>query len=378
MNKLNKGEWAEIYVFLRLLADGHLGICDGSLSAVRSSLPLVEIVRQNSRGIEYTYKVNGRNVDICHKGRVAFSVPRSHFSQQAKRLKEEIKTSKGASFCISQETESFLTTLKIDNPKAKSFSTATKDSIYGGKCDIRLSYIEPTSGIVTNTGFSIKSSFGHPATLMNFSSATKFPIRLDGADEGLKNSINSLFSSKGIDLFSRCQAILLSGITPVIQPPKRKNGVSVFEDNLRLINSDLVYILQECVYLSYFDSSLDRRIDALSDYLSSHGSFSLGEFGKVFYPKVLKDFLFAVFGGMTPAKPWGGTIAANGGFIVVNKNWEVMVCLSSDTGSFKDYLFHNTRFEHPSATKKKGDFGYVYKIEDQYYIDLNFSIRFIK
>ena len=378
MNKLNKGEWAEIYVFLRLLADGHLNIGNGTLTEIVSTLPLVEITRQDSTGTDFVYRINGENIDVCQKDIVVLTVPRSRFANVADDLKNEIKASIGATFSVSSAIESFLLSVKIDNPKAKSCSTGSKTAEYGGKCDIRLSYIEPTSGIKTNTGFSIKSSFGQPATLMNFSSASKFPVELYGATDGLMEAVNSLCTPKGADLSSRCQAILVSGVRADIQPPKRKNGMSVFEDNLRLINSDLVKVLQECVYLSYFDQTIDRKVESLSDYLSTYGSFASRGFGRLFYPKVLKDFLYAVFGGMTPAKPWSGSISANGGFIVAKKNWDVVVSLSSDTDSFKEFLFRNTRFEHPSATKNKGDFGYIYKLGGNYYFDLNFSVRFIK
>lgn len=377
--KYNKGEWAEVYVFLRLLSDGYLAIGDGSLTTVLSRLPIAEVARQNLAGKEFIYRINGTNIDIVSGSTVLFGVSRSQFAAKADELKAAIKGARSGTFGVSPSFDSFLLRIKIDNPKAKNLPTGSSSSTYGGKCDIRLAYIEPTSGIKTNTGFSIKSSFGQPATLMNFSSASKFPVELYGADDGLMATVNSLHNSRGgADTFSRCQAILASGVRPYISTPKRRGGRSVFEDNLRLINADLVKILSECLYYSYFDPTIDSSVESLSNYLATYGSFASSGYGRVFYPKVLKDFLFAVFGGMTPAKPWSGRISANGGFIIAKRNWDIMVALSSNEGDFKDYLFLNTKIEHPATTKKKGDFAYIYKVDSNYFFDLNFSVRFKK
>jgi hypothetical protein len=45
----NKGEWSEIYVFLKLLADGKLNAADANLNAIPGVYyPIIKILRQEA------------------------------------------------------------------------------------------------------------------------------------------------------------------------------------------------------------------------------------------------------------------------------------------------------------------------------------------
>ena len=45
----NKGEWSEIYVFLKLLADGRLNAADANLNAIPNVYyPIIKILRQEA------------------------------------------------------------------------------------------------------------------------------------------------------------------------------------------------------------------------------------------------------------------------------------------------------------------------------------------
>jgi hypothetical protein len=45
----NKGEWSEIYVFLKLLAEGKLNAADADLNAISSIYyPIIKILRQEN------------------------------------------------------------------------------------------------------------------------------------------------------------------------------------------------------------------------------------------------------------------------------------------------------------------------------------------
>lgn len=98
--------------------------------------------------------------------------------------------------------------------------------------------------------------------------------------------------------------------------------------------------------------------------------------GQPMYEYKLKQFLLAFALGMTVSSPWNGSFNANGGYIVVKEDGEVICYHFFDCNDFEEYLFNNTKFDTPSATRHM--FGKVYKVADNYFIKLNLQIRFTK
>lgn len=83
------------------------------------------------------------------------------------------------------------------------------------------------------------------------------------------------------------------------------------------------------------------------------------------YEKALKDFLWASFAGMTGETPWDGSERVDGG---------VFSCPASDREVFRSYLFSKTHIEYVS--KRKYNWGRMYKEGGRYYLPLNASVRF--
>ena len=94
----------------------------------------------------------------------------------------------------------------------------------------------------------------------------------------------------------------------------------------------------------------------------------------VYYEKAIKDFLMAGFTGMTAGKKWDGKEQVNGGYIVVMDDGDVICYHSSDREAFRDYLYRNTYFEYVSADKY--NWSRIIKIDGEYYLPLNVSVRF--
>ena len=65
---------------------------------------------------------------------------------------------------------------------------------------------------------------------------------------------------------------------------------------------------------------------------------------------------------------------ANGGYIAVKSDGEVLAYFLYDRTKFEQYLLDNTHFEKGSTSKH--NFASVYKENDKYYINLNLQIRF--
>ena len=90
----------------------------------------------------------------------------------------------------------------------------------------------------------------------------------------------------------------------------------------------------------------------------------------------MKQLLLASALGMTPAKEWNGKFDANGGYLVVRKDGQIVCYHFYNQNDVEDYLYNNTRFDRASRTRY--NYGYIYKLDSQYYLDLNLQIRFKK
>lgn len=77
---------------------------------------------------------------------------------------------------------------------------------------------------------------------------------------------------------------------------------------------------------------------------------------------------------MTPSKAWQGKFNANGGFIVVKEDGDIVCYHFFDRNDLEDYLFYNTRFETPSTSRH--NFGSIYEENGEFFMKLNLQVRF--
>lgn len=97
---------------------------------------------------------------------------------------------------------------------------------------------------------------------------------------------------------------------------------------------------------------------------------------EAFYAHKMKVLLLDAALGMTPAKEWTGQYDANGGYLVVKRNGELVCYHFYNRNDVEDYLYNNTRFER--ASRSRYDFGSLYQVSGETYIKLNLQIRFKK
>jgi hypothetical protein len=95
-----------------------------------------------------------------------------------------------------------------------------------------------------------------------------------------------------------------------------------------------------------------------------------------YYAYKMKTVLCAFALGMIPSEPWGGIEDANGGYIVVKEDGDVVCFFLYDRNEFEDYLLGCTEFERGSTSRH----GYLSIYEDggEYFMKLNLQIRFTK
>jgi len=91
----------------------------------------------------------------------------------------------------------------------------------------------------------------------------------------------------------------------------------------------------------------------------------------------MKVLLLDVALGRTPAKEWDGKHDANGGFLVVRTDGEIVGYHFYNRNDIEDYLYNNTRCER--ASRSRHHFGSLFrKADGNVYIKLNLQIRFKK
>lgn len=353
----NKGEWSELYVFLKLLGDGILYAADADLNKKNDLYyPLIEILRKENEQIKH-YTKDDLNINIIDdSGNNILSLPASEFEEKAALLLKAIKNS-GSTFPV-PAIEDFMQVIKCSKVKADSMD----------KSDITLVLHDCKTYRNETFGFSIKSRLGGASTLFNAGKSTNFTYEIFGdlSDNQIEN-INNIHTHSKIK--DRMQAIQDLGC--VIKFSNIEHAVC--KSNLQMVDSKFPLILSEYILLYY--SGVGKNICELTPKIMSINpcNFNLST-GQLYYEHKMKNFLTDTALGMTAASVWSGNFQATGGFIIVREDGEVLCYHIYNHNDFKDYLFKNTYFDTPDA--KRHDFGYIYRKNNKNYIKLNAQIRF--
>jgi len=354
----NKGEWSEIYVFLKLLAEGRLNAADADLNAISDVYyPIIKIIRQENN-IKREYIING-SIKIIDgiDNREILDLPVLEFVNRSKHLFDKLKAIKGSSFSF-PDIEEFLHSIDINTLKA-----STND-----KSDIILVVHDLKTGSKPQLGFSIKSLLGKDSTLFNPGKTTNFIYEITGKNKLNINKINSIVAKPFIS--NRIKEIYNKGFKIKFN----KIQSDTLQLNLQLIDSNLPQILSELLLIKYStsgNSSLSTALNILNE--KNPLNFDLSQ-GHPFYEYKLKNFLTDSALGMTPSAIWTGKYDATGGIIIVKEDGELVCYHIFNRNEFQNYLINNTKLEQ--AGSDRYDFGYLYEENGKIYIKLNLQIRF--
>ena len=378
MLKGNKGEWSEIYVLLKLLADGKLYSADSELNKIADVFkPVIKILREESQSSKIEYLINGniKVVDSESKN-ILIELPIKTFINKAQELFEKIKKGDANSFSI-PEFDDFLTTVSVTQLKAKSVD----------KADITIVVRDPATGHQPTVSFSVKSLIGKEPTLLN-----------PGSNTNLIYQITHQKNKKlAFDEFNK-DTYVKSKITKRLSSLDEKGFKLDFQKiesdnfmlNLQLLDGDLPKILSHLLILKYkFGKSKTSDLLKLIEK-ENPLNYNLSK-GHPFYKYKLTSLLYDYALGMTPEIVWKGQYNANGGIIIVKDNSDVVCYHIYDKNLFQEYLINHTKFEQASTGEdednpgnkrtKKGTkkyyYGWVYEEQGKLFIKLNLQIRFI-
>src|SRR5574344_834464 len=187
MIKQNKGEWSELYVFLKLLGDGILYAADSELNKIENLYyPLISIIRNENNKIKKYEKEDSVINVIDEANNIILNLPMEEFKDKANTLLNAIKKS-DKTFAV-PEIENFMQTINCLKVKADSMD----------KSDITVVLHDNKTYTDTQFGFSIKSRLGNASTLLNAGKTTNFIYEITGnLSEQQINAIN------GIDTHSK-------------------------------------------------------------------------------------------------------------------------------------------------------------------------------
>ena len=354
----NKGEWSEIYAFMRLLSEGRLFAANEQMNRIEEMFfPIRKIIREEIAGNKYEYRVRGENViHIClGDGEPLIEVSANEFDVEARQLYGEITNPdlvQRTTFSIAR-TEEFMRKIHVTKLCAPSMD----------KTDINIQLHDVNTGFESIVGFSIKSELGSAPTLLNAGKTTNFKYKVDGLSESQITEINAINTRKKIK--DRMKAITESGGKLSFV----ELGNEVFNGNLVMIDSQMPAIVA-CMLTGHYEHNIDSCINLL-DYVTKTNPLKRPE---RFYRHKIKEFLCAVALGMKPATEWDGMCEATGGYIVVKTNGDVLAYHIHNRDSFMSYLLANTRFERGGTDRH--DFARLYQAGGNLYINLNLQIRF--
>ncbi len=353
----NKGEWSEVYTFLKLLSDGKVHAGDKDLNKLEDVYYIILKVLKKISDEKLIFDrqqrikiIDGESENVLSE----FDI--EDFKNNSLKLFEEIRSASGSSFSV-PGVEEFLSKIRITSIKAKSTD----------KTDINIIVHDPKVNTNLNLGFSIKSQLGSPSTLLNAGKTTNFIYRLTKKlSNDQINTINrtSAFKDK-IKLIENNRSNLEFS----------KVESDNFELNLQMIDTQFPKIVA-CMLYNFYSDSINKFSDSV-EKLEETNPLNFGQkLGHKFYTLKTKRFMTAVALGMTPAKLWNGNYEAQGGFLVVKDDGEILCYHIYHQDQFEEYLLSNTKFETASTTRY--EFGKVYDENNEQFFKLNLQIRFIK
>lgn len=401
--EFNRGEWTEAYVFLRLLGEGRIyGATTELIKDDSTYIDIVNVIRDEpDKLLIFERFVNDAitYVQLYRDQEKLKVVTAPDFNEKADYLYKKLKDlGTGKRKVDIPEIQEYMESFDIDTPKAN-LSTSAKQK-YGSKTDIIVTSEDSMDHVRTTGGFSIKSHIGSSPTLFNSSQSSGFVYKIVGCEQNDMYCLNAKDSL--IDIVSSIRE------NYSLEYVGCRN--EIFEQNINMVDSRMDEILQYAILLriGYIPNKSSSTVASTCQVLAEKNPLNVRN-PQAFYTSKLKSFLFASFAGMTASEEWNGRKLLTGGYIDVNREGEMLYYRAMSDDVFENYLYQHTYFDRPDRGElkevavaegkcfienkrlltneekteiisrchgKKGDFGYVYHDGGEFYIVINFQVRF--
>lgn len=356
----NKGEWSEYYTFLKLLAEGKIFAADKNLEKNDN---LFYVILKILRGQNLEYIRNTKIIIQDDTGNVISTIPITEMQDYASKFYSGIfKGDIGSRTFQLEFAQAVFDKLLTNSLSDDRIETA----------DIRIVIHDPITQHQPLLGFSIKSYIGGKPTLFNASKNSNIIYKI--YPELNSEEITQLndFDTYG----QRIKWLINNGN----RLSYHKMNSEVFKTNLELIDSRLPEILAYLVLHKYSGGS--SSLNDLTEYLNTENPCEFNiSLNPNFYTYKIRRLLVDSALGMKAGKLWTGTFSADGGYIAVKKDGELLCYHIYNWNDFQDYLLNHTKIDSPDSSPHRCDYGrilnHVEVNEDMgTYIKLNFQIRF--
>ena len=385
----NKGEWSEIYIFLKLMSDGKVYAADKNMNRLTNVfLNIIKIIREEYKNQKYEYYTGPIVKIFLNNAEVAPSLDLSDFQSAKDALWDVLKNAPRGNGITCDTVEAFLSSIYVTKLKAPA---AQQNEFFGGTQDITMQVQDYRNGIASVIGFSCKSDFTAKSTLFNASKEnTNFIYEITGnIDDVLMDQFNSTYTirNKKNKETGAMEPHEVVAIRERIQLLKNAGcdieyaNMSVNSAKRNLILSggnEMPLIVANMLKAYYFEGegqASNSSIDYALNYVVQNNSAGY-EFDDTesMYRRKVGTLLYDMFTGMRLAKTWDGRSSVNGGYIVAKDDGDVVAYHSCMADEFKDFLIHQLGFESPSASRHQ--YMSIYKENDKYYLKLNLQVRF--
>ncbi len=349
----NKGEWSELYVFLKLLSQGRVYAANERVEKIDNVYyPILKVMREEIKGEVIDYVIRDKRISVEIQSQEILSIERIEMEKQADRLLREISSHSG-SFEL-EEIANFANGIKVTKIKAPSADTT----------DISMQIEDIHTNFIRNVGFSIKSEVGNAPTLLNAGLTTNFIYKVTGISYEQADEINAINTRTKI----KDKMAKIAEFNGKIQYYGMNHDG--FKRNLTMIDSSMPEIIGNM--LLYFYTQDIKECRKLVDILGEKDPLGYGD--SMMYTYKLKKFLCSCALGMKPAKQWDGLDEANGGYIIVKASGEILAYHIYNRNFFEQYLLDNTILDRASTSRH--EYMSLYEVNGEMFIKLNLQVRF--
>lgn len=349
----NKGEWSELYAFMKLLSQGRVYAANENVEKIDDVFyPILKIMREEQKGQSIDYVITGENINIEVQSKTIMTVSRKELDDSANRLLREISAHSG-SFEL-EEIADFANGIKVTKIKAPSSDTT----------DISMQIEDIHTNYIRNVGFSIKSEVGNAPTLLNAGKTTNFIYKITDITSEQAEEINAINTKTKIK--DRVKAIKDFGGC-ISYADMEHQG---FKRNLIMVDSSMPQIIGNML-LYYYEEDV-KECDKLVKLAGERDPLGYGD--AMMYEYKFKKFLCSCALGMKPAKKWDGLDEANGGYIIVKADGEILAYHIYNRNFFEQYLLDNTILERASTSRH--EYMSLYEEDEEMFIKFNLQVRF--
>ena len=354
----NKGEWSELYSFLKIINDRKLPLANKNLEICENS-NFFNVSKVTTLNIEEScYLDNKENITIINKK----NGKKNEILKQ--HVIDEIILSQIVSL-IKKGNGTF------EVPEIYEIQNKLDISINNGgnsnqKADIVLD-INNNQFNKKDEGFGIKSYLGNKPTLLNASSNTNFIFEVKGLNILHIDEVNSITTrSKLKDRIERIHE--LNGKLIFIKAERDSMTY-----NLNMVDSIIPELISKMLIEFYINrtSSINKNLNALYEK-NELKNFKNEDLLSI--EVKLKRLLVAILLGLFSGQKWDGKYTANGA-IFIKDNGEQVGFHIIEINELESYLFENIKFDTPSTSRHR--FGSLIAENDgKIYFKLNLQLRF--